>query len=76
LIRRIDVTANVASEHHAGADFDAKLSSLGRFHHQRATGAPKTFLMVVTVVVVVDAGAAAVVVAAHHRHGDRGHASN
>jgi hypothetical protein len=76
LIRRIDVTANVASEHHAGADFDAKLSSLGRFHHQRATGAPKTFLMVVAVVVVVDAGAAAVVVAAHHRHGDRGHASN
>jgi hypothetical protein len=75
LIRRIDVTANVASEHHAGADFDAKLSSLGRFHHQRATGAPKTFLMVVAVV-VVDAGAAAVVVAAHDRHGDRGHASN
>jgi hypothetical protein len=75
LIRRIDVTANVASEHHAGADFDAKLSSLGRFHHQRATGAPKTFLMVVAVV-VVDAGAAAVVVAAHHRRGDRGHASN
>jgi hypothetical protein len=74
LIRRIDVTANVASEHHAGADFDAKLSSLGRFHHQSATGAPKTFLMVVAV--VVDAGAAAVVVAAHHRHGDRGHASN
>jgi hypothetical protein len=75
LIRRIDVTANVANEHHADADFDAKLSSLGRFHHQRATGAPKTFLMVVAVV-VVDAGAAAVVVAAHHRHGDRGHASN
>jgi hypothetical protein len=75
LFRRIDATANVASEHHAGADFDAKLSSLGRFHHQRATGAPKTFLMVVAVV-VVDAGAAAVVVAAHHRRGDRGHASN
>jgi len=75
LIRRIDVTANVANGHHAGADLDAKLSSLGRFHHQRATGAPKTFLMVVAVV-VVDAGVAAVVVAAHRRHGDGGHASN
>jgi hypothetical protein len=37
LFRQIDVTANVASEHHAGADFDAKTE------HPRSVSSPKSY---------------------------------
>jgi hypothetical protein len=37
LFRRIDGTANVASEHHAGADFDAKTEQ------PRSVSSPKSY---------------------------------